>query len=185
MRGRSIVLMVLLLPLALLLSAFQGGKSDYYELSGSQELTRPDPAVYRQWVYAGSSVVPDDENSGKAIFPGIHQVYVDPDSYRAHQEKGAWPDSTIVVMEVFHIEQRETVGGFGYFTTGGQDILVQVKDRRVFPESGWAYYLFSDSDIKAGKTVASPEDARCGSCHVAAAEEDELFSQHYPALRKP
>jgi len=166
------------------LSAFQAGKSDYYELSG-QTLTRPEPNAYRNWFYAGSSVVPDDKNSGKAIFPGIHQVYVDPDSYRAQQEKGAWPDGTIVVMEVFHIEERETVGGFGYFTTGGFDILVQLKDRRAFPGSGWAYYRFTDEQIKAGKGVAEPEDARCGSCHKAAAEEDELFGQHYPSLRAP
>lgn len=170
--------------IAVVATAFQAGKSDYYTLQGL-DLERPDPTRYRKWVFAGSSVVPDDKNNGKAIFPGIHQVYVDPDSFRAHREKGAWPDGTIVVMEVFHIEQRETVGGFGYFTTGGRDILVQLKDRRAFPGSGWSYYKFSDKDIKTGKTVAKPEDGRCGACHKAAAEEDELFSQHYPALRKP
>ena len=175
----------ILLFAMLILSAFQAGKSPYYELEDGKNLKRPEPHLYRKWKYAGSSVVPDDKNSGKAIFPGIHQVYVDPDSFRAHQEKGAWPDGTIVVMEVQHIENRETVSGHGYFTTGGMDILVQLKDRRAFPGSGWAYYLFRDKEIKANKTSAAPEDGLCSACHTASAEEDELFSQHYPELRKP
>ena len=173
---------LLLVPFVM---AWQAGKSPHYELSPSNELTRPDPGVYRLWPYIGSSVVPNDKNSGKAIFPGFHHVYVDPDSFRAHRDKGAWPDGSIVVMEVQHITQKESVGGFGYFTTGAMDILVQLKDRRVFPGNGWGYFLYGDKDIKAGKTVATAEDARCTSCHQSAAEEDELFNQYYPELRKP
>ena len=176
---------VFLLLSGSLLIAWQAGKSPHYELSASNELTRPDPSVYRKWQYIGSSVIPNEMNSGKAIFPGIHHVYVDQDSYRAHRDKGAWPDGTIVIMEVQHIREKETVSGFGYFTTGAMDILVQLKDRRVFPGNGWGYYLYRDKDIKAGKTVAAPEDARCTSCHQSAAEEDELFKQYYPELRKP
>lgn len=166
------------------LLSFQAGKSKYYELSGSLALTRPKPEVFRNWHFAGSAVIPDEKNSNKAIFPGIHHVYIDPSSYKHHQEKGTFPDSTIIVMENLHIETRESVGGFGYFTTGGQDILVAIKDRRAYRGNGWGYYLFRDKDIKNGKANAMPEDSRCTSCHQAAAEEDEVFTQYYPDLRQ-
>lgn len=172
------------LPLIILpLVAFQAGKSKFYKLDGNT-LTRPKPEDYRQWHFSGSSVVPNDKNSGKAIFPGIHHVYIDPDSYKTHQEKGVFPDGTIIVMEVFHIETRETVGGFGYFTNGGQDILVQIKDRRQFRGNGWGYFAFRDKEIKSGVPTKNVEDSRCTSCHQAAAEEDEVFTQYYPDLRR-
>ncbi len=170
--------------LALPLLGFQAGKSKYYELSGNLELTRPKPEAFRKWLFMGSAVIPQDKNANKAIFPGIHHVYIDPDSFRSHQEKGVYPDGTVIVMENQHIETRESVGGFGYFITGGQDILVAIKDRRAFKGTGWGYYYFADKDIKSGKAVAAPEDNRCTSCHQASAEDDEVFSQFYPELRK-
>ena len=174
----------MLLILALPLLSYQAGKSDFYELSPSLELTRPRPEDFRTWHFSGSAVIPDDKNSNKAIFPGIHQVYIDPDSYKTHQEKGVFPDSTIIVMEVLHIDQRESVGGFGYFTNGGQDILVAIKDRRAFKGNGWGYFLFGDKEIKSGLPSKAAEDSRCTSCHQAAAEEDEVFTQYYPDLRR-
>lgn len=170
--------------LALPMLSFQAGKSKYYELSAKLELSKPKPEVFRQWLFVGSSVIPDDKNANKAIFPGIHHVYIDPDSYRSHQEKGVYPDGTIIVMENLLIGTRESVGGFGYFTNGGQDILVSIKDRRVFKGSGWGYYLFTDKEIKSGVAVSAPQDNRCSSCHQASAEDDEVFSQYYPELRK-
>lgn len=181
------------IPILLLIStfatlfAFQAGKSDFYELSSSNELSLPQVTDFRKWHHAGSSVIPNNKNSGKAIFPGIHNVYIDPDSFKHHREKGVYPDGTIIVMEVLHIDLKESVGGFGYFTTGGQDILVQIKDGRAFREGfpgGWAYYLFRDKDIKAGVKIKAPEDRRCGACHQADAEEDQVFTQYHPTLRK-
>lgn len=171
--------MLIFLPLA-----YQAGKSKFYELSPSLELTMPESAKYRKWQYVGSSVIPDELNSHKAIFPGIHQVYIDPDSFQSHQEKGAFPDSTIIVMEVQHMKKGESVGGFGYFTTGGMDLLVALKDRRAFKGNGWGYYMFSDKEIKSGLRQKAPEDSRCTSCHRASAEEDEVFTQYYPELRQ-
>ncbi len=177
---KALVIALLALPML----GFQAGKSKYYELSASLQLSRLKPEIFRKWRFAGSAVIPQDKNANKAIFPGIHHVYIDPDSYRSHQEKGVYPDGTIIVMENLHIDTRESVGGFGYFITGGQDILVAIKDRRAFKGSGWGYYLFADKELKSGKAVASPEDSRCSSCHQASAEDDEVFSQYYPELRK-
>ena len=170
------------IPLAL---AFQGNTKRFYELSPSKELSRPQPKDYQSWRQVGSSVIPDDRNNNKALFPGIHQVFIDPVAWQYRQEKGVFPDGTIIVMDIQHIGFKESEGGYGYFTTGGQDLLVQVKDRRVFPGSGWGYYAFYDKEIKAGKAVAAPQDNRCGSCHQAGAGDDEVFTQYYPDLKAP
>ena len=173
------------LSLAGLVFAFQGGIAPRYELSPQNALTLPDADTYRQWPLVGRSLIPDDRNEGKAICPGIHLVYIDPDSYRHRREKGAFPDGTMILMEVHHVDRRESESGFGYFTNGGQDVLVSIKDRRIFEGKGWSYYAFYDKDLKAGKRLASPDDPRCHSCHAAAAEDDEVFVQYYPALRTP
>lgn len=178
--ARKMVFLLLVLPVF----AFQMSSSGWYKLTG-KDLTLPEPHEFRKWQFAGSSVIPNDKNNNKAVFPGSHHVFIDPDAHKHRQEKGFFPDGTIIVMEVSHLRYGEGESGFGYFNTGGQDILVQIKDRRVFSGKGWSYYVFYDKDIKAGKKVASPADGRCQSCHQAGAEDDEVFSQYYPVLRKP
>ncbi len=172
---------ILVLPLF----ALQLSSSNWYKLTGGKDLTLPETFEYRKWQFAGSSVIPDDRNNNKALFPGTHHVYIDPDAYKHRQEKGFFPDGTIIVMEVSHLRFTESEAGHGYFTTGGYDILVQIKDRRVFSGKGWSYYAFYDKDLKAGKKIAAPADGRCQSCHQAGGEDDEVFSQYYPTLRKP
>lgn len=44
------------------------------------ELVRP--TGYREWVYVGTPVTPNDMNDGKAAFPEHHNVYIDPQSWR-------------------------------------------------------------------------------------------------------
>jgi hypothetical protein len=173
----------LLLLVFLSLSAFQANRQVPFELSGDQELILPDIATYRQWPFMGNATIPDDRNNNKAIFPGIHSVFVDPDALEHRRTKGQYPDGTMVIMEVAKVDFDESPGGFGYFNNGGMDVLVQIKDRRRFSGSGWAYYWFKDADLKAGKRTATLQPkASCQSCHQVGAEEDELFIQYYPAL---
>lgn len=42
------------------------------------ELERP--TGYREWVYVGTPVTPNDMNMGKAAFPEHHNVYIEPNS---------------------------------------------------------------------------------------------------------
>lgn len=171
-----------LIFLMFLLCGFQGLQPLPYKLNG-QNLTRPKAEEFRTWEYVGSAMVPDDKNNGKAIFPGIHHVYINPTAIRQRRAKGSFPDGTIIVMENQHVDVREAESGFGYFPNGATDLLVMVKDRRVFAGSGWSYYLFNNQDLTNNKTEASPQEAtRCAACHQVAAEEDEVFSQYYPLL---
>ncbi len=42
------------------------------------ELQRP--TGYREWIYVGTPVTPNEMNNGKAAFPEHHNVYIDPKS---------------------------------------------------------------------------------------------------------
>ncbi len=175
--------LALLSAAALLTPALQIGDPRPYKLTAANELELPKD--YQSWPFVGSAMIPDEKNNDRAIFPGIHLVYIDPDAYRHRQEKGTYPDGAIVVMEVRHAGFGESESGFGYFTDGGMDLLVQIKDRRTFPGSGWAYFAFLDKDLKSGKKQTAADSGVCQSCHQAGAEDDELFTQYYPALKKP
>ena len=49
-----------------------------YDAQGSLLL----PVDYREWVFVGATVTPNDMNGGKAAFPEFHHVYIDPGSYK-------------------------------------------------------------------------------------------------------
>lgn len=52
------------------------------------------PEGYRQWVFVGAPVTPNDMNDGKAAFPEFHHVYIDPGSFKQYQETGKFRDGT-------------------------------------------------------------------------------------------
>ncbi|MFT6368024.1 MAG: hypothetical protein ACJARI_003484, partial [Bacteroidia bacterium] len=62
------------------------------------ELQRP--TGYREWVYVGTPVTPNDMNDGKAAFPEHHNVYIDPKSWEHWKRSGTFRDGTILVKEL-------------------------------------------------------------------------------------
>src|SRR3954454_7191236 len=54
------------------------------EFTADGKLKRP--VGYRQGVYVGEGVTPNDLNDGEATSPEFHSVYMDPESF-AHYEK--------------------------------------------------------------------------------------------------
>ena len=50
------------------------------EFNDKGELLRPDTR-YREWVYVGTPLTPNDLNNGKASFPDFHNVYIHPDDF--------------------------------------------------------------------------------------------------------
>ena len=167
------------------LFGFQSGIQAFFSFDKAQQLEIPDPEVYRKWELVGTGAVPNDQNRGRAIFPGVHIVFIDPVSIKHRRESGFFPDGTIIVMENFHQNNREGVSGKGYFESGPRDLLVSIKDRRIFPASGWSYYFFSDMDIKNGvKSSAARPKSDCQACHIAEGDDDQVFVSFYPQLKK-
>lgn len=70
----------LLILAALGSSLISGGVSakEYFTVKNNV-LERP--TVFREWIYVGTPLTPNDMNSGKANFQEFHTVYIDPESW--------------------------------------------------------------------------------------------------------
>ncbi|MGI9262915.1 MAG: cytochrome P460 family protein, partial [Woeseiaceae bacterium] len=74
-----------------------GAIAEEYFTINDGELERP--TGYREWIYVGTPVTPNDMNDGKAAFPEHHNVYIDPESWAHWKETGEFRDSTILMKE--------------------------------------------------------------------------------------
>jgi hypothetical protein len=143
------------------------------------------PTGYREWVYVGTPVTPNDMNDGKAAFPELHNVYIDPKSWAHWKSKGEFRDGTILIKELVSVGSKSAVSGNGYFMGDFIGLEATIKSKKHFPNEpgNWAYYSFSSADHKTlSKTAkAFPTDS-CNSCHAGAAADDFVFTQYYPVL---
>ncbi len=60
------------------------------------ELQRP--TGYREWIYVGTPVTPNEMNNGKALFPEHHNIYIAPESWKHWKDQGEFPDRTIIIQ---------------------------------------------------------------------------------------
>jgi hypothetical protein len=144
------------------------------------------PTNYREWVYIGTPVTPNDMNDGKAPFPEFHNVYIDPDSWAHWKAKGSFPDGTILVKELVSVGSKAAVSGKGYFMGEFIGLEATVKSKKHFPNEpgNWAYFSFSTPDHKSLTSSATPFPTEaCNQCHQGSAATDWVFTQYYPVLR--
>lgn len=149
------------------------------------ELLRP--SGYRAWVFVGAPLTPNDMNNGKAAFPEFHSVYIDPASYDAYKRTGSWRDGTVLLKELSTVGTKSSTSGKGYFMGDFTGLEAVVKSADRFPDEpgNWGFFRFTD---EAGgpvhKTANVLPTAACASCHQASADDDLIFTQHYPVLRE-
>jgi len=155
-----------------------------YALNNKGELIRP--TDYRTWIYIGTPVTPNDLNGGHAAFPEMHNVYIDPESYKVYKETGKFREGTVIVKELVSVGATSAVSGKGYFEGEFLGLEASVKSKKDFPNEPGNWAIFSFSDMKTGilkeSAKAMPVD-KCVSCHQASAEDDFVFTQYYPILR--
>ena len=147
------------------------------------ELLRP--TGYREWIYVGTPVTPNDMNDGKAAFPEHHNVYIDPKSWKHWKETGKFRDGTILVKELVSNGSKAAVSGAGYFQGEFIGLEATIKSKKHFPKEpgNWAYYSFSGKNHKTLTTTAKAfPAAACNACHAASAADDFVFTQYYPVL---
>jgi hypothetical protein len=148
------------------------------------ELQRP--TGYREWIYVGTPVTPNDMNGGKAAFPEHHNVYIDPQSWEYWKQQGEFRDGTILVKELVSVGSKAAVSGKGYFQGEFVGLEATIKSKVNFPDEpgNWAYYSFSSKDHKTLTETAKPfPAASCNSCHQVSAADDFVFTQYDPVLR--
>ena len=142
------------------------------------------PEGYRQWVYVGTPLTPNELNGGKAPFPDFHAVYIDPESFAEYQKTGKFRDGTVTVKELVAIGAKEASSGKGYFMGDFIGLETSIKDSKRFKDEPghWAYFSFGHKyplHTEAEKESA----ASCNACHAGTAKEDDVFTQYYPVLR--
>jgi len=184
-RGAKIMQRVGLVLFAFLLASPSAFAEKYFEIKNGQ-LERPDG--YREWVYVGTPVTPNDMNNGKAAFPEFHNVYIDPDSWAHWKREGEFRDGTILMKELVSVGSKAAVSGNGYFQGDFLGLEATIKSKKHFPNpnepGNWAYFSFSTPDHKTlSKTASAFPAAACNACHEGAAAHDFVFTQYYPVLR--
>ena len=158
------------------------------------------PEGYREWIFIGTPLTPNDMNNGKAPFPEFHAVYIDPASWAHYKKTGKFRDGTVLMKELISVGSKQATSGVGYFMGEYLGLEAAVKSKARFPDEpgNWAYHSFTTpgspmegdemrEQIHAGaqlkdKAKAFPT-AVCASCHQASAAEDMVFTQFYPVLR--
>ncbi|MEH6549344.1 MAG: cytochrome P460 family protein [Pseudomonadales bacterium] len=173
----------LLLGIAAVLISNGVYAEEYFTIKNG-ELERP--TGFREWIYVGTPVTPNDLNDGKAAFPEHHNVYIDPKSWAHWKKTGEFRDGTILMKELVSVGSKAAVSGKGYFQGDFIGLEATIKSKRHFPDEpgNWSYFSFSNSDLKTLKTSAKafPTES-CNSCHAGAAADDWVFTQYYPVLR--
>lgn len=148
------------------------------------------PKGYREWVYLGSPLTPNALNDGAAGFPEYHNVYIQPQAFRAYRETGTFPEGTIMLKELQLAQEgqeddgsRYEVSGRGYFPGAFNGIDISVKDSARFPEGqGWGYFNFGHHAPPYAETAAAAPVSACAQCHIDNADEDMVFLRFYAPL---
>ena len=151
--------------LAQLLVAAPAVADHYYNIKDGV-LERP--TGYREWIYVGTPVTPNDMNNGKAAFPEHHNVYIDPESWSHWKKTGKFHEGTILVKELVSVGSKSAASGVGYFQGEFIGLEATIKSKKNFPDEpgNWAYFSFSSKDHKTLKKTAKPfPSASCNSCH--------------------
>jgi hypothetical protein len=157
-----------------------GPFSPYVDEKGAITLPRDFRST---WVHLGSWAVPASHEPGS----GFHDVYTQPESYRAYRKDGKWPDGAVIVKEIRKVRWDEMATGHVVYADEPSVWFVMVKDARSrFSGNpnwgdGWGWALFEAADPTKNASTDYKED--CLACHEPARDTDWVYIQGYPTLR--
>jgi hypothetical protein len=147
------------------------------------------PEGYHEWVFLGSPLTPHALNGGAAPFPEYHNVYVQPQAFRAYRRTGEWPEGTILLKELQLLLNGDSedgssveVSGRGYFPGARNGIDISVKDSTRFADTNdWGFFNFGHhAPPYLSEAAEAPVDS-CAGCHIANAD-DMVFSKFYKPI---
>lgn len=141
------------------------------------------PADYRDWVFASSGL---GMTYGPAAAPGaapmFDNVFVTRAAYREFLNSGTWPDGTMLILEIRRAEENVSINNGGRTQGAVVAIEAAVKDRKRFPDNGWAYFNFGGGTRLVESAAPLPATQSCYACHRTNAAVENTFVQFYPAL---
>ena len=152
------------------------------EFTSDGALVRPEN--YREWVFVGTPLTPNDMNNGNAPFPEFHSVYIEPGAWKHYKETGKFREGTVLVKELITVGSKQATSGAGYFMGDYVGLEATIKSKEHFPDEpgNWAYFSFGHEYPLAETAKAFPSQS-CNACHANAAADDFVFTQYYPVLR--
>ncbi len=179
--GLSAVLAVAIVTASIPTSCSSEAGQAVARFTAEGELVRPEG--YREWVYVGTPLTPNDLNNGNAPFPEFHNVYIDPGSWEHFERTGEFREGTVLVKELVSVGSKQAVSGSGYFMGEFIGLEATIKSQEQFPDEPgyWAYFSFGHEYPLANAAKAFPAPA-CNACHESAAADDFVFTQYYPVL---
>jgi len=147
------------------------------------------PQDYHLWVFLGSPLTPHALNGGQAPFPEYHNVYVQPEAFKAYRETGVWPEGTIMLKELqltrpgtYPDGSSIEVSGRGFFPAARNGIDISVKNSERFKDTdGWGFFNFGHHAPPYAKTAAAQPKQACAGCHMANAT-NMVFSKFYAPI---
>jgi hypothetical protein len=141
------------------------------------------PEVFREWIWVGEPLTPNDLNDGEANFPEFHDVYINPTAWREWKKSGTFPEGTVLIKELTSVGSKKAVSGNGYFQGEFTGLEHAIKDTKRFPAEakGWGYFSFGHKYPLKKQASLNPI-ASCAACHIANAQTDMVFTQYYPVL---
>ena len=134
--------------------------------------------VYREWIFVGTPITPNDLNDGDAAFPEFHNVYMNPSAWREWKKSGMYPEGTVMVKELTSVGAKKATSGNGYFEGEFTGLEMSVKDSTRFPaeSKGWGYFSFGHK-YPLKKEALPNRFGSCAQCHAANAPTEMVFSQ--------
>jgi len=141
------------------------------------------PREYHEWVFVGASMGLSYSDKDRHDGPGsFHNVYMQPEAYRYYKATGEFPEQTMFVMTNYAPSQKSEIIRSGYFEGKLVGLEVALLDNDRF-EAKWAYYNFSSREGLRETAKPFPRFA-CWDCHAEHGEDDNVFVQYYPTLRR-
>ncbi|HYO79808.1 MAG TPA: cytochrome P460 family protein [Bryobacteraceae bacterium] len=166
--------------MAVAVVCLQGGDSAEFTSAGDLKY----PANYREWVFLSSGLGmtygPNAPAAGTR--PRFDNVYVNPSAYRHFTRTGAWPDGTVMILEIRESESKGSINKHGHYQGQVAAIEAHVKDSKRF-STGWAFFDLSprpEGPVKSVKAIAAGNG--CEKCHAPNGAVDSTFVQFYPDL---
>jgi Cytochrome P460 len=144
------------------------------------------PSDYRTtYESLGSWAVAADKGGGSKE---LHVVFTSPGSIEAYRKDGRFPDSTVLVKEVFETVTKEMTTGTVSHAGKLKGWFVMVKDSagrhsgHALWGDGWGWSWFDAANPT--KTTSTDYRLNCKSCHVPAQATDWTYVEGYPVLRR-
>lgn len=136
------------------------------------------PNDYREWVFLSSGIgMSYSQTGGQPANPNFDNVFVNPEAYRSFLQTGAWPDKTVLLLEIRASDSKVSINKDGRVQTSVVRVEAHIKDAA---HGGWAFYNFGDGSKRAATRI--PKTATCYSCHQQNGAVDTTFVQFYPTL---